>query len=305
MSQHNEGLGDKWFPLLADPNMIPGVVATTLSEGGSRPVWSIEHGDIQTMLVAWPEVSLLRSAVVVSGERDKQLDPVTVVPLMEGFPNPLEVVGTYPWAGDFVGEVQAQPNDDAEPLWFFNPLFYRDKLIDLTPGVTQLFYLSGLCFGIRRALLDEMTVTTGPNYENHATAWLAENPGKTRLDVPPLKLSLHGTRILGPANERCCEYQARVSIYDVDSFMFGPEGAQEKIYRFGATFGSQECPLYLIMYAPERICLRGYEPKEGHEVDLIFWMQGRIVDVGDDMGEGRDGMREPNADANDAAAPTQ
>lgn len=288
MSEHLENLGDKWYPLLADSAMIPGVVSTTLSQGGTRPVWGVEDGDAQTLLMAWPERSLLRSAVVVSGPREGQLAPRVVVPLMEGFPNPLEVVDSYAWKGGLQGEVLAQPRDAAAPLWFYDPLFFRDARVDLTPGVTQAFYLSGMCYGIRRALLDEMTVTEGPNYEAWAAKWLEANPEKTRLDVPPLKVPLRGTSVLGPAGSRCSEYQGRAAIYDVDSFLFGPEGAQEKVYRFGATFGSEEAPLHLILYAPERICLHGYEPAEGHEVDVIFWMQGRIVDVGDDVGEDED-----------------
>ena len=156
--------------------------------------------------------------------------------------------------------------------------------MDLTPGVTQTFYLAGLCLGIRRALLDEMTVTKGPMYEAHAAKWMEAHPDKTRLDVPPLKVSLNGMRVLGPT-ERCSEYQGRVRIYDVDSFEFGPEGAREKVYRFGATFGAADTPLRLILYAPERICFKGYEPKEGHEVDVVFWMQGRVVDAGDEAPE--------------------
>lgn len=284
MSQHLEQLGDKWFPLLADPSMIPGVVATTISQGGTRPVWGVERGDTQTMLMAWPEQSLLRSGVVVSGPRDGQLEPVTVVPLMEGFPNTMTVVETYPWKGGLQGEVLVQPQDEVEPIWFFDPLFFRDAETDLTPGVAQTFYLSGMCYGIRRALLDEMTVTSGPNYEAHAAHWLEAHPDRTRLDVPPLKISLRGLRVLGPL-ERCCEFQGRVRIYDVDSFLFGPEGAQEKVYRFGATFGTAETPIHVLLYAPERICVKGYVPEEGHEVDVVFWMQGRVVDAGDDAPE--------------------
>ena len=285
MSRHLEQLGDKWFPLLADPNMIPGVIGTTINLGGTRPVWNVERGDTQTMLMAWPEQSLLRSGVVVSGPRDGKLEPSVVVPLLEGFPNVMTVVESYPWKGGLQGEVLAQPQDNVDPLWFYDPLFFRDAEVDLTPGVTQTFYLAGLCYGIRRALLDDLTITDGPNYEAWAAKWLKENPGKTRLDVPPLKISLHGLRVLGPIERSTSEYQGRVRIYDVDSFLFGPEGAQEKVYRFGATFGTTETPIHLILYAPERICIKGYVPEEGHEVDVMFWMQGRVVDAGDEAPE--------------------
>ena len=70
----------------------------------------------------------------------------------------------------------------------------------------------------------------------------------------------------------------------VESFDFGPEGAQEKIYCFGASFGQDDKWLNLLMFAPERIC-NGYEPKEGEEVDLAFWMQGRVVDAGAEVSE--------------------
>ena len=155
--------------------------------------------------------------------------------------------------------------------------------MDLTPGVTQVFYLSRLCYGIRRALLDELTVTQGPVYEAWARKWLDANTERGRLDVPPLKIPLRGSNLLQPA-ARCSEYEARMTLGKVESFDFGPEGAQEKIYCFGASFGKDDKWLNLLMFAPERIC-NGYEPKEGEEVDLAFWMQGRVVDAGDEVSE--------------------
>ena len=64
----------------------------------------------------------------------------------------------------------------------------------------------------------------------------------------------------------------------MDSFDFGPGEAAKKIYRFGIALGNPEDPLYAIIYAPAERIAKGYEPKEGDDVDMIFWMQGRIVD---------------------------
>ena len=289
MSQHLESMGDKWFTLLKSPDLIPGVIGTTVAEGGTRPIWRIEEGERETFLMAWPRASLLRAGVVFAGRKDARLDPAGVFPFLEGFANSLTVVETYPWKQGKtgmqgrVGEVLAQPDDDGAPIWFFDPLFYRDARVDLTPGVTQVFYLSGLCYGIRRALLDELTVTQGPVYEAWARKWLDANPERGRLDVPPLKIPLRGSNLLQPA-ARCSEYEARMTLGKVESFDFGPEGAQEKIYCFGASFGKDDKWLNLLMFAPERIC-NGYEPKEGEEVDLAFWMQGRVVDAGDEVSE--------------------
>ena len=156
--------------------------------------------------MAWPRESLLRAGVVFTGRKDAHLDSCgRIFPFWRGFANSLTVVEVYPWKQGKtgmrgrVGEVLAQPDDDGAPIWFFDPLYYRDAKVDLTPGVTQVFYLSGLCYGIRRALLDELTVTQGPVYEAWAKKWLTANPEKGRLDVPPLKIPLRGSNLLQPA----------------------------------------------------------------------------------------------------------
>ena len=39
-----------------------------------------------------------------------------------------------------------------------------------------------------------------------------------------------------------------------------------------------------IIYAPAERIAKGYEPKEGDDVDMIFWMQGRIADAEESSG---------------------
>ncbi len=274
--QHIESMGDKWFVLGVDSNAVLGVMATTLELGGTRPVWGMKDENVERMLMAWPSDSLLRSSVLMAGKPEGKLSAVAVAPLMEGFSNTLTIKDTYPWKGEHAGEILAG-TDDFPPFWFYAPLFFRDGTGDVQ-GKSFDFLLSGLCFGIRRALLDELTVTQGPAYEKHALEWMKQNPDKTRLDVPALKIPLKG-RTLIDITDHCCEYQCRASIFDVDSFMFGPEKSQVKIYRFGVAFGNPEKPVYAIIYAPERVCYKGYEPKEGDDVDMIFWMQGRVADT--------------------------
>lgn len=273
--QHLESMGDKWFPLGIGESDIPGVISTTLELGGTRPAWTVKNEDSERMLMAWPAEGLLRSSVLVAGKPDGQLSAVAVSPLMEGIGNPLKVVASHAWKDGHAGEIAAHP-DGMPPLWFYDPLYFRD--CGVAQGSIENFYLSGLCYGLRRALLDELTITRGPEYEKHALEWMKRNPTKTRLDVPALKIPLRGKTIIDVC-ERTCEYQSRAVISDVASFMFGPEEAQVKVYRFTISFGAPEKPLTSIeIYAPERVCFRGYEPKEGDEVDMIFWLQGRIAD---------------------------
>ncbi len=279
---HIEAMGDKWSVLLGGvqtqeqlTSIMGGVIGTTLEYGGSRPAWSKTDDGQERMLFAWPKESLLRTSVVMAGTPEGQLSPVAVAPFMEGFANDLMVKATYPWKGGHEGEVLAQPNGFL-PMWFYDPLFFRDAG-ELAEGKIVRFYLSGLCFGLRRALLDELTITEGPAYEKHVVEWMQANPKKTRLDVPPLKIDLKGKTLLN-LGTHYCEYQCRAVIFDVDSFMFGPEQSQQKIYRFGIGFGDPEHTVYAILYAPEHICGK-YVPSEGDEVDLYFWMQGRIADA--------------------------
>ncbi|MGN1038470.1 MAG: hypothetical protein ACI4P0_03645 [Mailhella sp.] len=274
--QHIESMGDKWFALGIGAETIPGVVATTLELGGSRPVWSHKNEHIERILMAWPSDSLLRSSVLMAGKPEGKLSAAAVAPLMEGFANTLTIKDCYRWKDNHAGEILAAP-EEFPPLWFYDPLFYRDAEGDVKEKTCE-FLLSGLCFGLRRALLDELTVTQGPAYEKHAIEWMKQHSDKTRLDVPALKIPLKGKTIID-ITDHCCEYQCRASIFDVDSFMFGPENTKIKIYRFGIAFGNPEKPVYAIIYAPERICAKGYVPQEGDDVDMIFWMQGRISDT--------------------------
>lgn len=280
--QHLESMGDKWFPLGVGPEDISGVISTTLELGGTRPAWTVKDENMERMLMAWPKESLLRTSVIVAGSPEGQLTAVAVAPFMEGFANDLKVFDTYAWKDGHAGEIEAQP-DGFPPLWFYDPLYFRD-IEGLAEGEIRRFYLSGLCYGMRKALLDELTITEGPAYEKHALEWMKANPSKTRLDVPALKIDLRGKNLLNVTDERYCEYQARVSIFDVDSFMFGPEQAQVKIYRFGIAFGHPDKPAYALIYAPEHVCFKGYVPQDGDEVDMIFWMQGRIADAEDGRG---------------------
>lgn len=275
--QHIENHLRPWSTLLQDTKELPAVMTVIVKHGGTRPVWCTKGNKKETMLLAWPQSSFLRSSIIVTGKEEGKLDPVSVMPFMEGIANPLCVEKTYAWKNGIDGEVACAMGETGQLLWFYDPLFFRDVKTDLTEGVTQTFYVSGLCLGIRPALLDELTITQGPDYEQYLAAWLQENPDKKRIDAPPLKVPLKGQRILAPT-EIASEYQARAIVSEVETINYGPEQAPTKVYRFGVTFG-QEQFLHIMMYVSEKVCLKGYEPKAGDEVDMLFWLQGRIVDV--------------------------
>lgn len=277
--QHTEHMKKQWAFIMNNMKDIPKLMTTIAKKGGTRPCWTKNTKQNDRMMFTWPQDSHFRASIILSGKPKETLIPDTVFPFMEGLANTLRVEGTHSWQNGVEGEVLAAVGDTNETLWFYDPLYFRDREVDLTEGVDQLFYLSGLCYGVRPALLDELTVTQGPQYEAYVTAWLAENPEKNRLDVPALKINLRGERIL-LTEPICSEYQARAIVQEPEIIQFGEDGMEIKLHRFVVTFGKVHF-IHIMLYAPEIACQNGYVPKAGDEVDLAFWLQGRIADAED------------------------
>ncbi len=270
---HFEGLGRQWAVLVGNPAaLIPQIVGTVVGAGATRPCWQRKDDNKETILMAWPQDEPIRAAAIVQGEEEGKLTPVTATPLLDGMPNDLIVETSVPWASGVEGHVGAGVFEDSSPLWFYNPLYFRDKE-DLTPGVTHTFNLAGLALGVRRALIDEMTITQGPAYEAHAAAWLEANPDKTRLDVPVLKVNLAGKQIIIPGRHYC-EYEIRNTILEVEETKL----EKMEIYILRMAFPLPERkPLHIILYVPKHL-FNDYEPKVGDDIDAYLWLQGRIAD---------------------------
>ena len=272
MSNHFEGLGKTWLTLLNDPEKeVPAVVMQVMKEGKTRDCWQRKDSKEETMVLAWPVETGFRAGVTVHGNAGEQLRPVSTYPLLEGAPNEMTVNETYLWQNETEGEVSATCNEGANPLWFYSPFLFRDRE-NLTPGVRHTFLIAGLAYGLRRALLDEMTITEGVEYERYVAEWLAQNPGKTRLDVPQLTVDLRGARIVVPGDV-ASEYQIRVPVTSVEEMYI----QNEKIYMLIVEFGlNTPNPLRFPLYAPARDCK--IVPQAGDEIDAIIWLQGRIID---------------------------
>ena len=197
---HAEALGQQWAVVLGGnpAQLMPSVVGQVISEGGTRAAWQWLIGEQEHVVMAWPSDQPVRAAVVMrTQERGGQFKPCDAFPLLEGLPNDLTVADVHPWEAGCGANVAVTMMEGKNPMWFYDPLYLRDK-DDLTPGVTQSFLLSGLAIALRKALLDDVNITQGPQYEAWAAQWLAENPGKTRLDVPPLKISMAGRQLIMP-----------------------------------------------------------------------------------------------------------
>ncbi len=274
---HLESVGDKWAPFLNNVEKeVPGVIARIVNDGGTREVWQVKEEKQETILMAYPQEGTFRACATFRGTPEGKLEPMTAIPLMEGIETELRVLDTYEWKSEVSGEVLAVHEASKRPFWFYNPLFFRDKKENLEVDKPQNFALAGLVYLIRKALLDEMTITQGENYDKYAMQYLADNPDKSRLDVPPMKVSLKGAEIVS-LGQKACEYQARAVVRELKTFTFGPEKAETKMYSFVINAGLGEGFLPLVLYVSESVA-QGLELKEGMEVDLYFWLQGRVAD---------------------------
>lgn len=271
---HNEGLAHIWHALtgLEPAHLIPQVVATVLHDGGTRPAWQWQRGGQEHILMAWPKDQPIRAAVLMAGPAGEKLKPVTVVPLLEGFPNDLTVEETHerPTGG---GDVACAMIADKNPMWFYDPLFGRDR-DDLTPGVTHTFWLAAAALGIRRALLDEITITQGEQYEAYAREWLASNPGQDRLAVPPLKIDIRGKSMIMPGRA-FGEYQIRATVEKVEDCQLEKMAVKAIFLKF--PFDNRPA-MQLPLYASQHI-LGEFSPEPGMEVEAYAWLQGRIIDL--------------------------
>ena len=147
--------------------------------------WQWKRDGKITSRRAWPQDQPVRARRKPGGEEGEKLAPVTATPLLEGLPNDLTVDNVHPWQTGVEANVAVTMLEGKNPMWFYDPLYGRDK-DDLTPGVMHTFLLAGLALGLRKALLDEITITQGVRYEAGAEAWLLlKIPAKPVWTCPP------------------------------------------------------------------------------------------------------------------------
>ena len=138
----------------------------------------------------------------------------------------------------------------------------------------DVFSAEGVAKEMRQCGFDDITITKGPQFEVYAQDWLDKNPGKTGLDVPPLKFNLKGRHLIMPGRQ-FCEYQMRATVEDVDDCKLD----RMDIRILYVSFPFDDRPsLQLPLYAPKSV-LKDFDPKAGDEIDAYVWLQGRVIDM--------------------------
>lgn len=272
---HNPSLGDLWHALSGQnpAAIMPQIVATVIEAGGTRPPWRWQYQGKEYIAVAWPQDQPLRACVLMCGEPGAQLAPVNAFPLFEGLPNDLVVEASQPLEEGQGADVAVSMMEDKNPMWFFDPFYTRD-VTDLTPGVVQTFWLAGCALGIRKAVLDHISLVSGPDFELFAKDWLEKNPDKSSQDVPPLQIDIAGKHFIQPG--RCFgEYHIRATVEDIEDWQFDkmPVKSLTLIFPFDNR-PALRLPLYVSQYV-----LNGYTPQKGDDIEAYVCLQGRIIDL--------------------------
>lgn len=272
---HSDSLGDAWRALTGQnpAAIMPQIIGTVLHEGGTRPPWQWRSSGQEYIMMAWPQEQPVRAAILMGGPEGGQLKPITATPLLEGVPNDLTVEEIHPRKSGMGADVAVSMVEGKRPMWFFDPFYGRDKN-DLTPGVTHTFWLAGLAFGIRKALLDYVTLTQGPDFQVYAGEWLKDNPGKTSADVPPLKVEIKDKHFIMPGRFYG-EYQLRAVIDEISECQL--EKMPVKLLYLNFPFDNRPA-LRLPLYASDHV-LGSLKVEKGMEIEAYGWLQGRIIDL--------------------------
>lgn len=273
--QHNAALGQVWFALTGqNPAQIMSQIgATVLETGGTRPPWHWQSEEIEYMAMAWPQDQPIRACVLLSGPLDKELKPVSIFPLLEGLPNDLEVEEVHPLPEGGGANVAVSMMESKNPMWFFDPFYLRDKA-DLTPGVTHTFLLAAAALRINKAMLDELTLTSGPVYELYAEQWLKDNPDSKSQDVPPLKIDISNKHLIMPGRF-FGEYQIRALVEELEEWHFDKMPIQ--VLYLSMPFDNRP-PIRLPVYVSDFVA-NGFKAEKGQYIDAYVWMEGRVIDM--------------------------
>ena len=270
-----EGLGDAWVKAFTGQNpaaVVPQVVGTVMHEGGTRPAWQWKRGGRDHILLAWPQDQPVRASVLVAGEEGGKLAPVSAVPLLDGLPNDLTVEEVHPWENGLGANGRKHDRGQESACGSLTCSTGGDR-DDLTPGITHTFLLAGLAYGLRKALLDEVTITQARNLKPTPKPGWPKTPAHPVWTLP-LKVKVAGRHMIMPGR-RFCEYQMRAVIEEVQDCQL--EKMPVKLLYLSFPFENRE-PMRLALYVSKMV-LGDFEPEKGQEVDAYVWLQARIIDI--------------------------
>jgi hypothetical protein len=264
VDRHMSTPGDVWATLFNSPketiaaikrNRAKGVLVHETSSEGPEGYWEEES------LLTIPHASSLGFVT------KKKTEFIFDVPVVPGTPHEATFRSTFAWfeESSLLGEVTFANNTWNEPLSAFVPYFFRFAN-RLAAGDPAVFDLAAVACDIHKAEPAEYTIDRGPLYDTCLKEFLDENPGKTELDFPEIKIQTAGMKMMMPTP--CSSiYIFRTTIKEVERIPFY-DGI---LYRFAVDLFVGRDPeakdtLSINLYMAPTTC-GDYVPQAGDDIE--------------------------------------
>lgn len=272
--EHFEGLGAAWSAIFGNSddltNYLGDIVSSANVIAQSKAIFEGVERDV--MLTKNPvDGSITAGSLTALISEEKQLLFISAYPIFEGIPNRLTITATHTWENGIEGEVAAGVDSGAS-IQFFDPFYFKDR-ISFVEETKHTVSLAALALKISKAEHKEITINSGPFFEDRLKNFLMENPSKTEADFDAPVVVMDGSRILFPTNY-ISEFGFQCPVLSVEEISF----FNIRFYKMYVEFvGMDEDIINGYLYASERI-LNGYIPEAGHDVQGVLWMTGYLLE---------------------------
>lgn len=225
--------------------------------------------DGETALLQYPPNSSCTLGILLHKKSAQEsLEFISTYPVMQGFPNLLQILNCKAWDNGLEGMMAASTQEQFG-IAFFNPFYFIQKN-SLPIGSTKQIDLSAIAFSLSVAETKEIELQDGTFYEMLLADFLKENPGKTAQDFKRPLINFGPLHML-ISTKYTGEYHYRSLVIGRDEMEF----LGETIYRFHLLFnpdGHNTDPELWLYAAPH--CIKGRTPIVGDYIEGILWLQG-------------------------------
>jgi hypothetical protein len=190
--KHDETHGWAWDAIgFEDRDVLLENIQKSVQNGSLVENMIVDNNGRKVFYLVYPNNNPVQICLLIkSDENENMLE--SFYPVVEGIENEITILEKHRWENNLEGEVIADFND-AVAISFFAPFFCKE-FDNIKHKKTKVF-LAGIADNIEIEDDEETTISEGPFYEVLLNEFLSENPGKTKDDFEPIKISMKGASV--------------------------------------------------------------------------------------------------------------